>query len=125
MEIDEMLNVIQAWKDGKVIEVREIPSGEWMVNRNPVWNFNKFEYRVKPDEIYRGYLNAEELDADIIKHGALVIFVDSSSSVWRRMIIEYNSETIYIGSARVPLNRAHVSGVRFLDGTPLGVKVEQ
>jgi hypothetical protein len=49
MTHDEMIEVIQAHKDGKVIQIR-MPYGgiEWMRNDAPQWNFLSAEYRVKP-----------------------------------------------------------------------------
>jgi hypothetical protein len=52
MTHDEMIAVIQAHKDGKVIQFRpRIVRGEWMTKPKgvaPNWNFDKTEYRVKP-----------------------------------------------------------------------------
>jgi hypothetical protein len=49
MTHDEMIEVIQAHKDGKVIQIRMANGGsEWMRNDAPQWNFFSAEYRVKP-----------------------------------------------------------------------------
>jgi hypothetical protein len=50
MTHDEMIEVIQAHKDGKVIQIR-MPYGgiEWMRNDAPQWNFFSVEYRAKPE----------------------------------------------------------------------------
>jgi hypothetical protein len=49
MTHDEMIAVIQAHKDGKVIQARLGGGGsEWKRNNAPQWNFLSAEYRVKP-----------------------------------------------------------------------------
>tara|TARA_R110000764_G_scaffold40882_1_gene91455 strand:- start:3142 stop:3450 length:309 start_codon:yes stop_codon:yes gene_type:complete len=53
MTHDEMIEVIKAHKDGKVIQFRpRIVRGEWMTMTKgvaPIWNFDMTEYRVKPE----------------------------------------------------------------------------
>jgi hypothetical protein len=52
MTHDEMIAVIQAHKDGKVIQFRpRIVRDEWMTKPKgvaPSWNFDNTEYRIKP-----------------------------------------------------------------------------
>lgn len=53
MEIQEMIDVLMAYRDGKQVEFRyKKPkygswSQEWKLIRRPAWNFDLFEYRVK------------------------------------------------------------------------------
>ena len=49
MTPDEMIAVIQAHKEGKQIQSRQISGGEW-ANTIPLWNFSIAEYRIKPAE---------------------------------------------------------------------------
>lgn len=46
MTHDEMIAVIQAFKDGKKIEFRGKASLIWHANSIPGWNFEVFDYRV-------------------------------------------------------------------------------
>ena len=54
MTHEEMIAVIQAHKEGKAIEVTGAGIDEWTVANSPLWDFNKYRYRVKraPREIY-------------------------------------------------------------------------
>lgn len=54
MTIDEMIEVLQAAKRGETIQLREKDYVQWR-DEEPLWNFCKFEYRVKPKPrvIYR------------------------------------------------------------------------
>ena len=52
MEIDDMIEVLQAYKKGKQIQYRNTRlDGDWVdpETRSPVWQFYEFEYRVKPE----------------------------------------------------------------------------
>jgi hypothetical protein len=49
MTHDEMIEVIQAHKDGKVIQLCDCRSNWIDMPRTPDWNFNAVDYRVKPD----------------------------------------------------------------------------
>ncbi len=48
MTIDEMIAVLQAAKRGEQIQVRRTSLTEWCDANSPGWNFDNFEYRVKP-----------------------------------------------------------------------------
>lgn len=47
MNIDEIIEVLQAYKEGKEIEVCEIGTNNWMQIDYPGWNFDLKKYRVK------------------------------------------------------------------------------
>ena len=50
MTHDEMISVIQAEKDGESIQWRRKGDQGWFTAAVPTWNFENFEYRVKPDD---------------------------------------------------------------------------
>jgi hypothetical protein len=51
---NEYIKVMEAFRDGKEIESRQIwrtsDGKEWKKNSNPLWDFYSTEYRVKPEE---------------------------------------------------------------------------
>lgn len=47
MTIDEMIEVLQAYKEGKKIEMFVKTRGEWVEVKKPLWNFFDCVYRVK------------------------------------------------------------------------------
>lgn len=49
MNTKDMIEVMQAYDNGKAIELRRNNEYEWSACRNPVWNWFLFEYRIKPD----------------------------------------------------------------------------
>lgn len=46
--IDYKIGVMQAFKEGKVIEYRNM-LGSWYSSTDPMWNWDKYDYRVKPE----------------------------------------------------------------------------
>ena len=63
MTHDEMIAVIQAHKEGKVIEWRdkEHPEDLWNAPGNPCWDFSTFDYRIKPELKYRPWKTVDEV----------------------------------------------------------------
>lgn len=48
MNIDEMIEVMQAYVRGEAIEVSDKGADDWSEIKYPLWDWNSFEYRVKP-----------------------------------------------------------------------------
>jgi hypothetical protein len=61
----EAIKVMQAFVDGKELEY-ERPDGIWTLIKNPGWNWNTQEYRIKPTATLRPWT------ADEVPLGALV-----------------------------------------------------
>jgi len=55
MKFDEMIAVIQAAKDGEVIEYKQIGCSQWGVATNPAFDFSLFDYRVGHSPIANGW----------------------------------------------------------------------
>lgn len=68
MTTKEMIEVMQAYERGEQIEYREaaydcnsLEEDDWLnLESKPIWDWNGFEYRIKPQPTYRPYKNAEE-----------------------------------------------------------------
>ena len=55
--IEEKIQIMQAFRDGKAIESRRMPNfeeglseGDWGDDALPTWNWSRRDYRVKPVE---------------------------------------------------------------------------
>ena len=61
-DIDYMLSVMQAYKEGKTIEnkFRHSPS-VWYIDYSPVWNWDRMDYRVKEEENENAIIATEVL----------------------------------------------------------------
>lgn len=49
MTVPEMIEVLQAFQQEKIIEWRYKSSTEWKEATTPVWDFKLYEYRIKPE----------------------------------------------------------------------------
>lgn len=58
-DIDHMIAVMQAAKEGKAIQRRHLHDTDecWRDSPDPSWNWVQFDYRVKPEEPSRIWLN--------------------------------------------------------------------
>lgn len=65
MSIDEQITVMQAYKEGRIIECKPKYKKEdvWEVLQEPVWNWQDFNYRVKPEPKHRPYTEEEIMKA--------------------------------------------------------------
>jgi len=51
MKTIEIIEVVQAYLDGKTIQCKKKSGTTWGITHRPYWNFDLMEYRVKPDPL--------------------------------------------------------------------------
>ena len=124
-EAKELMPIIQAFAEGKEIESRCIKGDKslWYDDEDPSFD-DDLEYRIKPEPTYRPFKDAEECWHEMQKHQPFGwvkwndvrynIYVVSSTSV---CLINGNCENMDFAYAYQKL--------KFADGTPFGVKVEE
>lgn len=66
-ETKQRIAVMQAYVDGKQIQVYETSLGKWFDTDAPSWITSK-RFRVKPEPPYRPFRNAEECWWEMLKH---------------------------------------------------------
>ena len=74
-EAKVLLPIIQAFAEGRVIECRTKPSliegsdvpNDW-AEMKEIEFWNNIEYHIKPEPIYRPFVNAEECWKEMLKH---------------------------------------------------------
>lgn len=59
-----MISVMQAYEDGKEIEFRCRKDDAWSACPIPTWNWQHWDYRVKPEPKYVPYDSVEEVEKD-------------------------------------------------------------
>lgn len=52
MTIDEMIEVLQAYKEGKAIQAREKGYTDWVDTNYPFFDFDNLEYRIKEQKTF-------------------------------------------------------------------------
>ena len=125
-EAKELMRIIQAFAEGKIIESSSITdvSKAWRaVTDFPIGLIKNFKFRIKPELKYRPFANAEECWEEKQKHQPFGwvkwndvrynIYVVSSTSV---CLINGNCENMDFAYAYQKLT--------FADGTPFGVNEE-
>lgn len=70
-EAKELFPVIQAYAEGKTIEILD-PHGNWKEAKNPLFTdsltYNSIKYRIKPESKYRPSKTKEECWLELLKH---------------------------------------------------------
>ena len=100
-EAKNLLPIIQAYAEGKVIESRCIKGDTslWYDDKDPSFD-DDFEYRIKPEPKYRPFKDAEECWAEMQKHqpfGWVKSKEDRSRSLITLIISEENIDINCIG----------------------------
>ena len=112
-EVKSVMNIIQAFADGKTIQAIDPYDDEWC-NQTKL-NFEALfdgQYRIKSEPKYRPFANAEECWKEMQKHQPFgwVKYADKYISI---SAIDSNNEY-----------EIDFDDYTFADGTPFGVKVE-
>lgn len=121
----KLLPIIQAYAEGKVIQVKQ-PIVGWKDNNEPLFNGDTSSYRIKPEPKFRPFKDAEECWQEMLKHQPFG---------WIKCYEGYLNIT-YVGDEQVYLADPDGGAIlldsensykdnTFVDGTPFGIKVEE
>lgn len=124
-EVKRLLPIIHAFAEGKAIESRCIKGDKslWYDDEDPSFD-NDLEYRIKPEQKYRPFKDAEECLAEMQKHqlfGWVKVqdLYRNIANVMSCSITFADNETRYVSYEQSFKNYT------FSDGTPFGVKIEE
>lgn len=125
----ELLPIIQAYAEGKVIESRCIKGDKSLWYDDEDLSFDDdFEYRIKPEPTYRPFKDAKECRAEMLKHQPFGWLISQNGEV-NSLIIFIDNEGIVIGDRNNGvigfITATDLFKIKFADGTPFGVKVEE
>ena len=125
-EVKSVMNIIQAFADGKTIQAIDPYDDEW-VDQTKL-NFEALfegQYRIKPEPKYRPFKDAEECWEEMLKHQPFgwVKLKDTESGYYMLKVI---ASQVVIGFNETPFSYKKVfEDYTFADGVPFGVKVEE
>lgn len=134
-EAAELLPIIQAFAEGKVIECRTKPStikgadtpNDW-TEMKEIEFWKNTEYRVKPEPKYRPFKNAEECWTEMKKHQPFGWLTSQNGEI-NSLIIFIDNEGIVIGDRNDGVigfvTATDLFKIKFADGIPFGVKEEE
>lgn len=122
-QVKELLPIIQAFAEGKTIEVR-VGNDNW-VETDEVYGGrnNDYFYRVKPNSKYRPFKDAEECLSEMQKHPAFG-WIKNENGMYNIIRISnyYIVICLILDISRYDYGKA--LGFTFMDGTPFGIKDE-
>ena len=119
-EAKNLLPIIQAFAEGKVIEIFDDEIG-WIEKENPKFNLNPEFYRIKPK--YRPFKTHGECWHEMLKHKPFgwVRSKKCKALLWN--VTSINKDDITIICDYYKFHRAFEC-FEFTDGTPFGIKEE-
>ena len=131
-EAKELMTIIKAFAEGKVIECRTKPSAvkgtdvpnEW-TEMKEIEFWKNTEYRIKPEPKYRPFANAEECWQEMQKHQPFgwVKLKDTESGYY---MLKGIASQVVIGFNETPFSYKRVfEDYTFADELTFGIKVEE
>ena len=118
-EAKKSLPIIQAFAEGKKIEMYYHSDKEWKDVFNPLFNLC-CEYRVKPEPKYRPFKDADECWNEMLKHQPFG-WVKGAFGEYATIDFVNECGTARHGSAAWDFKKSF-DDVVFADGTPFGIK---
>lgn len=126
MKIKEQIAVMQAFADGKEIEVCQRGANNWASAIEPVWDWFAHDYRIKPEPKPRPY-TFEDLQAEMAK-GKVVVKRKVRKSIFTiiRVCDDYSEDGKIQLSANLKVSyETFLNDYTWLDGSPCGVIEEE
>ena len=124
MKVSEQIAIMEAYEDGKTIEVKRYEETKWEsldYVENYQFDFFGNEYRIKPECKYRPYESVDEAFNEAEKHGFWVKSKDKHSLFFIDSFEAAGNGDIYIGHCHVG---AFIEKfIWFDDCSPCGVKI--
>ena len=127
-EVKSVMNIIQAFVDGKTIQAIDPYDDEWC-NQTKL-NFEALfegQYRIKSEPTYRPFKDAEECWQEMQKHQPIGWIKCKDNSIPGKFmhITSVRDNEVAISSALDISYSELIKYYTFTDGTPVGVKIEE
>lgn len=123
-EAAELLPIIQAFAEGKAIQLKTVDKG-WQDIHSASFDSNPKNYRIKPEPKYRPFKDAEECCQEMMKHQPFGWITSQGAFFY---IIYIEDKLFGYGSACGTILHSEFNDVlksfTFADGTPFGIKEE-
>lgn len=124
-EAKQLLPIIQAFAEGKDVETKT--GSGWINIENMSFAGNPDSYRIKPEQKFRSFANAEECLQEMLKHQPFG-WIKTAEGVYFNIIYVndfYAGLGDKDGTAILLASKNSYQDNTFIDGTPFGVKVEE
>lgn len=126
-ETKVLLPVIQAFSEGRIIECSSITdvSKAWReVTDFPIGMIKNFKFRIKPEQKFRPFKDAEECWNEMQKHQPFGWVKDRNGSAFVIEKVDSRSFVEVYDEGTCALKEVF-ENYTFTDGTPFGVKTEE
>ena len=127
-KMKKLLPIIQAWVDGKIIQVWT--NDTWIDEEYPSFFEELSQFRIKPEPKYRPFESLEECWNEMLKHqpfGWLIEKVNKKEMVHIGRIYDIPNNafiTLSIDEGHNYSSGHFFRTYTFADGTPFGIKLE-
>ena len=124
-EAIELLPIIQAYAEGKEIEIFDKTMKMWETAMLPHFDCDPNIYRIKPEPKYRPFKDAKECWQEMQKHQPFGYTYDWFNNIRDSITkvattgVSYDSPTVVISFEEI------FDRFVFADGTPFGVKIKE
>jgi hypothetical protein len=130
----EFYPIMKAFAEGKVIECRTKPSfiegtdvpNDWTEMKEIVF-WNNTEYRIKPEQKYRPFCQAEECWEEMMKHQPFGVVKDKYFANYQthRAFTCLVTNGCHFRGYEDETFESSFKNLLFADGTPFGVKIDE
>ena len=123
----ELLPIIQALAEGKIIEIKSKSDIEWVETSNPI--FDKYhDYRIKPESKYRPFIDNKECWNEMLKHQPFgwvrTMNAESDYYIIDGVLYSENLDCPVVTMAGESYDYKEMLDIYlFADGTPFGIKI--
>lgn len=125
IQAKELLPIIQAYAEGKEIEIFDKATKMWKTAMLPHFDCDSNIYRIKPEVKYRPFKDAEECWSEMQKHQPFgwVKLKDTESGYY---MLKGIASQVVIGFNETPFSYKKVfEDYTFANDTPFGVKIKE
>ena len=128
-EIKEAAKVMEAYDNGKEIQFLNEEDDKWIDTPIPLFNWDKYTYRIKPEPKYRPFKTQEECWNEMHKHSDFGWIKGNVTGEYKQVIRVFSCKTelIFNISYNSPADYSPemmFSCYTFTDGEPFGIKEE-
>ena len=120
-DLEKLWPILEAYRQGKTIEVYNVPDKTWYEHDDPGFDGDPDFYRVAPEPKYRPFQNSEECLEEIVKHQPIG-WIKNSTGIFN--IFEIGKLYIVIAKSGVIRYDTAINDFVFADGAPFGIKEE-
>ena len=126
-EAKEAIKVMSAYVNGKAIQYLD-DDGRWVDTPNPVFDWSRWEYRVKPESKYRPFKDKGECWQEMQKHQPFGWVIGKIYANFHHIDFVYscnpnNGYGVRLGNSTICTNFENMfKDFKFADGEPFGIK---